>query len=351
MRTFPSLGYAVDHEEFTEATLNTLRSLVLSGALAFCDSSRLSELEDEISLSAEITRDRSLSIHGIFCASCAMMAANSYHNPILFANSIDMVARSAGAARELSRKVYSGDSPEYKELRNTSSAARAAVFAATTLDTEVKLGWPALWESGSMPDGLKRGWQYLRQRLEKDNDNWGFWIDWYENCLQGTPIDWNLIYKLAREISAQDWNEGEKRVADRVREISALFQLEERIAELERVIEVHNTRHGIGGNSPPPGMRIEPEIFREMTVIWGAVDELKLETKSEFPDKAAVLQSIEKLNHALKAILAWGAQKGDLSIDTLIKWGIPLGGAAILADPKLVTAIIEAAKNWVSFLP
>ena len=82
-----------------------------------------------------------------------------------------------------------------------------------------------------------------------------------------------------------------------------------------------------------------------------ALDDLKGEVEKDTPDKSAVLRIIEALGRALKPILLWVAQKGDLSVDTLIKWGIPLSGAAVLANPKLVADVIEAARAWVSFLP
>ena len=163
-----------------------------------------------------------------------------------------------------------------------------------------------------------------------------------------------MTQRIAVEVTGNDWNAGSKVVAERIREIEAKLTLEKQIeelkAQLSRVFE-DQSRSGIGGNNPPEDMQIEPQIVRETTIIWAAVDELKAEAEKEAPDKSTVLRIIETLGQALKAILVWCARKLDLSVDTLIKWGIPIGAAAILANPKHVADVIEAAKVWVPFLP
>ncbi|MEP6017507.1 MAG: hypothetical protein ABJ251_03360 [Paracoccaceae bacterium] len=234
------------------------------------------------------------------------------------------------------------------------SALAAAAYSAAQSDRENKMQWPKLWHSADKPLLLAEGWIKLKAFMEADPKVWGFWLEWYEGILNGTPLPWDLTFEIATTLTKEDWDAGAAHVAERIQEIEAKLELERKISTLEHQLnayEVEHTRHGIGGNNPPEDMQIEPQIVRETTIIWTALDDLKGEADKDTPDKSAVLRIIETLGRALKAILLWVAQKSDLGVDTLIKWGIPLGGAAVLANPKLVADVIEAAKAWVPYLP
>ena len=191
--------------------------------------------------------------------------------------------------------------------------------------------------------------------LEKDKTDWTFIIGWYENILYDPgKLDWDYILQAAMDILPSEISKDPNHFSVRHLEIHALHNVSRLIREFfpkQSYLKTDRERYSIGGNNPPQGMQIEPQIVRETTIVWGAVDELKIETEKEVPDKSTVVRIIETLGRALKAILVWCARKGDLSVDTLIRWGIPFGGAAVLTNPKLVADVIEAAKAWVAFLP
>ena len=262
----------------------------------------------------------------------------------------------AASAADSGYSAYSADSVTASAHFASASAAdsAASAYSAAQSDREHKMQWPKLWHSADMPVGVAEGWTKLKAFMEADPKVWGFWLEWYEGILNGTPLPWDLTFEIATTLTDEDWDAGAAHVADRIREIEAILELERRINELEHLLKtnaVEHARQGIGGNNPPEDMQIEPRIVQETTIIWAALDDLKGEVEKDTPDKSAVLRIIETLGRALKPILLWVAQKGDLSVDTLIKWGIPLGGAAVLANPKLVADVIEAARAWVSILP
>ena len=186
--------------------------------------------------------------------------------------------------------------------------------------------------------------------------DWQFILDWYQDVRDGELWSDDLGEIALARLSEKDWQSSAAALDQRFQEIKAIHQLNGRIHALEQsagwgaATIGHNSKH-IGHNNPPEDMQIEPQVIRETTIVWAAVDELKAEAEKEAPDKSTVLRIIETLGQALKAILVWCARKLDLSVDTLIKWGIPIGAAAILANPKHVADVIEAAKVWVPFLP
>lgn len=200
---------------------------------------------------------------------------------------------------------------------------------------------------------------HIRDHLEKlfrlfaDSEaNWSFWREWYQGFLDGKPLDWELQRRVAL-IDDAVWEAGPAAVAREIEAIRAKFDLETRIAELEAerdALTARSSRHGIGGNDPPEGMAIEPEIVRGTAAIWAAIEDLKAETQKEDPDKAAVLRIVETLGAGLKVILAWCGRKGDLAVNTLIVSGISGSVAAILTNPDKLAALIEAAKAWLPFI-
>jgi hypothetical protein len=78
---------------------------------------------------------------------------------------------------------------------------------------------------------------------------------------------------------------------------------------------------------------------------------LKAEVEAEEPNADRVATLINSLSGALKAILVWYARKGDLGIDTMIKWGIPAaGGGYFIVNPAKAEAVLKAAQAWIPFL-
>ncbi|QHQ34986.1 hypothetical protein GO499_07140 [Algicella marina] len=65
-----------------------------------------------------------------------------------------------------------------------------------------------LWPDGENHAELAENWQRLRKNLTSGDENWSFWIDWYERHLHGKPPqDWPLLGKIAL-IPEEDWEKG-----------------------------------------------------------------------------------------------------------------------------------------------
>ena len=189
-------------------------------------------------------------------------------------------------------------------------------------------------------------------------DNWyewagkngSFWREWYQSLLDGEPIDWVLQRRIAL-IEDAVWEAGIEAVASEIEKIRTIFDLEMRIVDLEADLRSATVdRHGIGGNDPPEMLGDAP-IAKELVIVWQPLEELSDEIANGDPDASRLKAIIDKLVSALNTGFAWCLKKGDLAVDTVIKWAIPASGTSYLAlNPEKLEAVIEAAKRLLSAL-
>lgn len=177
-----------------------------------------------------------------------------------------------------------------------------------------------------------------------------FWREWYQGFLDGKPLDWELQRRVAL-IENSIWEAGPEAVANEIEKIRAKFYLEKRIEELEA--DLNNatiSRHGIGGNMPPESID-DTLIKQELVIVFQPLERIKEEIKKDDPDPSKLQKSTDALVVALKTGLGWCLKKADLIVDTTIKWAIPAVGTGYLAlNPEKLEAVIEAAKNLLSFI-
>lgn len=204
-------------------------------------------------------------------------------------------------------------------------------------------------------------WRGLSSKDERDAreffENWyewagksgAFWREWYQGFLDGKPLDWELQRRVAL-IDDAIWEAGPEAVAEEIEKIRAKFHLEEHIVELEADLrKAPINRHGIGGNMPPEPLDDVP-IARELVIVLRPLEDLKDEIANELPDLSRLQKIIEALATALKTGLAWCLRKGDLIVDTTIKWAIPASGGYLALNPEKLEAVIEAAKKLLGVL-
>lgn len=180
--------------------------------------------------------------------------------------------------------------------------------------------------------------------------NGSFWREWYKGLLDGEPLDWGLQRRVAL-IDDAVWEAGIEAVAVEIEKIRAIFDLEKRIGDLETELRRATAdRYGIGGNNPPEMLDDAP-IAKELVIVWQPLEDLKNEIVNGDPDSSRMQMIIERLVSALKTGFAWCLKKGDLIVDTAIKWAIPAGGTGYLAlHPEKLEVVIEAAKRLLGVL-
>ncbi|MEX0318590.1 MAG: hypothetical protein AB3N21_11600 [Ruegeria sp.] len=177
-----------------------------------------------------------------------------------------------------------------------------------------------------------------------------FWVEWHKAFSRGKPLDWDLQRRVAL-IEDSVWSAGPDAVADEIEKIRARWHVERALADLKDSASVRtNARHGIGGNDPPESIQDE-RLSRSITLIWGAVEDLGEEVAKDTPDRERVEAILRALKSGLASVLKWCGAKADLAVDTAIKWGVPVGGAYLVANPEKVQALVEAVEGWLAFLP
>ncbi|MEM0948868.1 MAG: hypothetical protein AAGK37_15820 [Pseudomonadota bacterium] len=336
LRALPGIAQ-FDDETFRGLALPTLRAPLVS-AVAAVGPSAEARIRDTAHSAAGRGKLRDAD-PALLAAHSAALSARSAADPVrLAAHSAALSARSAAAHSALSAE---------------SAAYSAAGIDAGALDADQAVGGvfhTALWPA----DDGNWAWTDFAQRLfdafDADPTTWGFWARWYRGFLEGKPMPWDLQEAVAL-IPDDAWDAGPERVAERIREIEARFELKARIAELEvEVTTASGNRHGIGGNKPPEPIGGPQPIAKELVVIWEPVQELKSQADSDKPDVKRIGELLDALAAALKTGLAWCASKLDLAVDTTIKWGIPAGSGYLVLNPQKLQAVIEAGKQWLGAL-
>ncbi len=185
--------------------------------------------------------------------------------------------------------------------------------------------------------------KYFRSR------SFNFWRAWHQGFVEGKPLDWELQRRVAL-IDETIWNAGPDSVAHAIEQIRARWEVEKTLSDLNGSLSVQNARHGIGGNNPPESIQDEL-LSGAVTLIWEAEEELSTALEQEHPDREWIEAILAKFKSGLASFLKWCAGKGDLAVDTLIKWGIPAAGAGYAAKyPEKIEALIEAIEHWLPFL-
>jgi len=172
-----------------------------------------------------------------------------------------------------------------------------------------------------------------------------FWREWYQGFLDGEPLDWELQRRVAL-IDEAIWEIGPEVVAQEIEKIRTKFELEQRIKELDADLRRATVnRHGIGGNMPPEMLDDAP-IAQELVIVWQPLQDLKDEITKDNLDTTHLQKIVEALLAALRNGFAWCLKKGDLIVDTAIKWAIPASGTGYFAlNPEKLEAVIEGVKK------
>jgi outer membrane murein-binding lipoprotein Lpp len=135
-------------------------------------------------------------------------------------------ARSAAdsAAHYAARSAYSAARSAGFAAESGALSALSAADSAASWDADAPRQWARLWGDVGQPEGLRQGWETLQQQWAEDTADWSFWIAWYERILNGDPMDWRLIFRIATEVTEEQWEAGAARVAERIADIRRDFE-------------------------------------------------------------------------------------------------------------------------------
>ncbi|UUV06907.1 hypothetical protein [Ruegeria sp. YS9] len=229
----------------------------------------------------------------------------------------------------------------------TQALSADAIALTATPDETAQVFATELWH-GAVPEPYASLSQQFSENAPETP--WEFWAEWYEGMLKGEPLDWELQRRIAL-IDESIWNSGVDAIAYEIEQIRTRWEVEKALSDIKDSLRVRTSaRHGIGGNNPPE--RIEDErLSGAITLIWEATEELSTALEEERPARERIEAILAKFKSGLAGFLKWCAGKGDLAVDTLIKWGIPATGAGYAAKyPEKIEALIKAIEDWLPYL-
>lgn len=238
LRAMPACGVWEDSTK-SGVAFATLRSLLVSTAAATCPATEIDRFSEAAVLivadyspmdAVDSVAHSAYTGTPITAANAAARGrasrASSVSGPAHAARSA--VAAVSAAAATATRGTATPVTVAVDALRGSNSithfARSAASASAASLDTEHVMRWNALWAPSSQPIALQEGWVALKQQWQVDENDWSFWIEWYEAILNGTPLPWELTQRIALEVTEDEWDAGPGAVAKRVAEIRRDFE-------------------------------------------------------------------------------------------------------------------------------
>ncbi len=206
-----------------------------------------------------------------------------------------------------------------------------------------------LWPDGLGP--LARQWSKIKAQVAASADaaDWQFWIEWYDAQLAGRTMlrdpvrTWDMLEKIAL-IDPATWDAGPEAVNPRIREIWELYRLRVEVAALqaekEAFLASRASQAQRSHNQPPEGLvDDQPELARQITIVWDSLDEARDELEQEAPDKGLLRKIAERLMSALTAIAKFF---GKVATAGVLAMSVTVGGKVgseiadhLIADGRL----------------
>ncbi|MEQ9240970.1 hypothetical protein [Roseovarius indicus] len=239
------------------------------------------------------------------------------------------------------------------------SAYTVALWAAIKTDAEQTSGGGIPYDMPLWPDGkgpLAKEWGLIKSQLSKSSDiaAWEFWIEWYDALLDGRPMlgdagrTWEMLEKIVL-IDPKTWDAGPEVVNPVIREIWDLYRLRDEVAALraekERLLAGRASAEARSHNQPPELVDTEPEMARQVEVIWAGLDAAQDELEQEVPDKHVLQRIAEEMLAALKAVAGYCAKVGDTVVMSAAKVGGGAVGTAILDHVANNGRLLQFAKD------
>ncbi|MEQ8896295.1 MAG: hypothetical protein RID23_04330 [Roseovarius sp.] len=163
---------------------------------------------------------------------------------------------------------------------------------------------------------------------------------------------WEMLEKIAL-IDAATWDGGPEAVNPVIREIWELYRLRVEVAALraekERLLEGRASTEARSHNQPPELVETEPEMARQVEVIWAGLDAAQDELEQELPDKHLLQGIAEKILAALKAVAGYCAKVGDTVVMSAAKVGGGTVGTAILDHVANNGRLLQFAKDLLQY--
>ena len=149
-------------------------------------------------------------------------AGNAYeaaHDAIAIACAENGVAKLMYGGRKISVPSLAATVAELESKMEDSFAA--ARSDAASLEDGKDLSRETLWPQSDRH--LDTKWAEVKQTLVENDVDWSFWIKWYDSALNGEPLNWEMLERMAL-IDQEDWDLGPEHVNGLIAGIEAEFE-------------------------------------------------------------------------------------------------------------------------------
>ncbi len=212
--------------------------------------------------------------------------------------------------------------------------------------------WP-LWKNSRDP--LNEYWGKIRSWILSNSEvsgsvDWSFWINWYQDVLEGREPDWDMLYEIAL-IPDEDWEKGPEHINNEViAGIVEKYRLRRDVQALRKELAaVHQTATAapMGHNNPPEGIEAEAEVVTQTEIIWAALEEAEEELSKPEPSPSVLKRVGTVILRAIAEVGKYGAKLGDVGLKaTAATVGGGLGAYLISKGPE-IQSIAERISEFV----
>jgi len=243
-------------------------------------------------------------------------------------------------------------------------AVNASLFATTTAEswqaisldaqTDGAKSTPRLW-----PNGAPGRWPSF---ADPPDAGWQFWIDWYDDILNGRPQNWPMLTEIAL-IAPEHWDAGPDVVNPMIALIAEKYRLMAEAAALkEQVRQARTALHDLErrAHNNPPELVDEgvAEARQAITLIWEALDEAETELAKADPAPSKLKAIGARLIELGRSFVVYCGGKLDIALTVVIKeaaktgtkWSIGLGATYFTAQQPQVQslgkALMDLAAKW-----
>jgi len=221
--------------------------------------------------------------------------------------------------------------------------------------------WP-LWKNSRDP--LNEYWGGIKSWILSNSEvsgsvDWSFWVNWYQDALEGREPDWDMLEEIAL-IPDEDWQKGPEHINNEV--IAGIVEKYRLLREVQALrkqlaaVRQTATAAPMGHNNPPEGIEAEAEVVTQTEIIWATLEEAEEELSKPEPSPLVLKRVGVKILGALEEALKYCAGLADVVLKkaaeeggaALGKWGVRgLMAWLVVQEPHVATIagkLIDFAK-------
>jgi len=209
------------------------------------------------------------------------------------------------------------------------------------------------------PKRAPEGWLPLS---EPSSGDWQFWINWYDDILQGRPQNGPMLAEIAL-IAPKHWDAGPEVVNPMIALIVEKHRLMAEAGALKEQVQqactaLHDLERRAHNNPPELVDEGVAEARQAITLIWEVLDQAETELAQPAPDPSKLKALAERLLALCKTIATYCGGKIDIALDkaaeelggTGAKWAIHLGAASLASQHPQVQGFGRALLDFVAKL-